>query len=44
MNVWSLSSDLEKIDVSLHAYIDLLAKHPMYLTVSAQTLTYSSQV
>ena len=29
MNVWSLSWDLEKRNVSLHAYVDLLAKNPM---------------
>ena len=38
MNAWSLSLELEKRNVSLHAYIDPLAKHPINLRISVQTL------
>ena len=33
-----------KCYVSLHAYIDSLAKHPMNLRISVQALTYSCQM
>ena len=35
---------MEKRNVSLHAYIDPLAKHPGNLRISVQTLTYSCQI
>ena len=38
VNAWSLGLELEKRNVSLHAYIDLLAKHPINLRISVQTL------
>ena len=44
MDIWLLNCKLEKRNVSLHAYIDPLAKHPMNLRISAQTLSYSCQI
>ena len=44
MDIWLLNCKLEKRNVSLHAYIDPLAKDPMNLRISAQTLSYSCQI
>ena len=44
MNVWSLSRELEKINFSLHPYIDPLAKHLVNLRISVETLNYSCQI
>ena len=38
VNAWSLGLELEKRNVSLHAYIDLLVKHVINLRISVQTL------
>ena len=44
MNVWQLGRELEKINFSLHAYTDPLAKHLVNLRISVETLNYSCQI